>query len=156
MKSSKRSLSAARTGVPARLALPLTAGAFALGLACTNSSSDVRVLARNVLVSASNAASIRAANAGTADPRVDERLVVRAQNVVYEQSARADLTAADVQAALESITVTLDSVLPGTWSIQNFSTWDLAPESTGRVRFSTALDSFSRAPRRERLQPFTL
>jgi hypothetical protein len=114
--------------------------AFTLGVACSSNeaASDVRVLAKNVRLALTNAAAVRTAHAGDTDPRVDPNLIVRAENVVYERSARADLNAEDVQGALESITVKLETVLPGTWAVANVS--EDGTTSTGRIRIDERLE----------------
>jgi hypothetical protein len=114
--------------------------AFASGAACSSRDdaprTPARVLAKNVVLATAKFVGIKSANAAS-DAPVDPNLVVRAENVVYERSGRADLAAADVQVALESLAVNLQTVLPGTWSIANVG--DDGSESTGKIRFDPDL-----------------
>jgi hypothetical protein len=92
--------------------LPILASAILSGCdgAHRDDGSDVRVLASNVILGTASAD----------EPNLDPDLVVRASNVVYEaQSDESSIQSANVQDALEEVSLRLPSILPGTWTIEN-------------------------------------
>jgi hypothetical protein len=91
------------------------------------------ILARNVLLGTKlPTASVKTANAEST--RIDTTTQMPASNVVFEQSATADLSSTNVQGALEELSVKLDAVLPGRWNIQNLNQENLHA-ATGKIEF---------------------
>lgn len=63
---------------------------------------------------------------------IDRETQIYAQNVIFESSATSQIESDNVQDALEEISLTLSSVIVGTWDIQNYHQEDLH-YSTGRI-----------------------
>ncbi len=89
--------------------------------------SDKRVLARNVLLKQSSA--LQAKGEGS---NLDKTTKVLAENVVFENTDTSTVTSDNVQGAIEELSVDLQKIMVGTWSIAN-KNQESMHSATGRI-----------------------
>ncbi|MDH3976632.1 MAG: hypothetical protein OEV42_20405 [Deltaproteobacteria bacterium] len=97
----------------------------------TANSGTKKYLAENIIF---NATQVSKAYAGIVE--IDTQTKISADNVLFKVSDNSSITAQNVQAALEEISLKLVKIMPGTWDIQNYNQENLH-SATGKISINS-------------------